>query len=499
MALPLMMLTLDAFGLTVALPSIGRDLNANTATLAWVLNAFLLAFAAPQIAVGRTADIFGRRRMVLLGLVVFIAGSILAGLAPSIWVLIAARACQGVGSAMGFVPTLSIVNDSFPPDQRGQAIGLWAAAGTIGQSLGPLVAGVLTEKLTWRWFFFVNVPLGLSAILLALAFVPESRDETAPRSLDLRGFLVVTAGIVLLVLGIQTSSTLTWSSPLVWASLLAGLLLILLFLYIEPRTRNPLIQFNLFMRRAFLGSLVIHFSWNWVWGVYMFLLTLYLQHVRGLSPIQAGFVFLAFALPFIGSSAISGRVVRLLGGRITVFIGLTAALLGCLIFVTLATYGPLELVVLGSALFGVGGAFAYNAGTSLGMAVVPDAEAGGASGIQNTVLQLGAVFGVAVSTALFKAVENDRLLSLLNGVGAALGPNDQAEVRNLLSGSTAAQARLQTLAPAAANQIERIINAAFMDGFHAAMALCFAIAFVGLCAALLMPGRPARAPAGKTD
>src|SRR2546428_9558418 len=222
MAVPLLMLTIDAFGLTVALPAIGHALDTTTTTLAWVFTAFLFTFAAPQIAAGRLADTFGRRRVVLLGLITFIAGSIAAGTAQSIGWLIAARALQGLGTALSFVASLAIVSNAFPPADRGQAIGIWAAAGTIGQSLGPLVGGVLTEKLSWRWFFFVNVPLGIAAILLTLYVVEESRDESAPRRFDLRGFVMLTVGLVLVVLGVQTSGQSGWGSPLVVVSVLAG-------------------------------------------------------------------------------------------------------------------------------------------------------------------------------------------------------------------------------------------------------------------------------------
>src|SRR5947208_3475960 len=378
MAVPLLMLTIDAFGLTVALPAIGHALDTTTTTLAWVFNAFLFTFAAPQIAAGRLADTFGRRRVVLLGLIAFIAGSIAAGTARSIGWLIAARALQGLGTALSFVASLAIVSNAFPPAQRGQAIGIWAAAGTIGQSLGPLVGGVLTEKLSWRWFFFVNVPLGIAAILLTLYVVEESRDESAPRRFDLRGFVMLTVGLVLVVLGVQTSGQSGWGSPLVVVSVLACLAAIALFLI--------------------------------------------------------GFVAL-----------------------------------------------------------GVGGALSYNAATSLGMASVPDAKSGEASGIQNTVLQLGAVFGLAAGTAVFKAIENQRVLASLERAGARLSQSDRGELAGLLSGSDAAQQRLGTLAPTVAGQIERIVNGAFMDGLHAAMTLSIAVAVLGVASALLLRGNAAPA------
>ena len=494
MAVPLLMLTIDAFGLTVALPAIGQALDTSTTTLAWVLNAFLFAFAAPQIAAGRLADTFGRRRVVLLGLVTFIAGSVAAGTAQSIAWLIAARTLQGLGTALSFVASLAIVSNAFPPAQRGQAIGIWAAAGTIGQSLGPLVGGVLTEKLSWRWFFFVNVPLGIAAIALTLYAVRESRDPSAPRRFDVRGFAALTVGLILVVLGVQTSGQSGWGSPLVVGSVLAGLASLGLFLVLEPRARVPLIEFALFKNRVFMGTLLVHFSWNWVWSVFMFLLTLYLQHVRDLSPVQTGLLYLAFALPFVGASSVAGKVGARLGERMQIVLGMTLGVLGSLVFALLAEQASYALIAFGFAALGVGGALSYNAATALGMGSVPDEKSGEASGIQNTVLQLGAVFGLAAGSALFKAIENERVITSLEQMGARLGSTDRSELAGLLSGSDAAQQRLQTLAPASTGQIERIVNGAFMDGLHAAMLLCIAVAAAGVAAALLLRGKTAPAP-----
>jgi EmrB/QacA subfamily drug resistance transporter len=495
MALPLLMLTIDSFGLTVALPSIGQDLHTSTSELAWVLNAFLLAFAAPQIAVGRIADIYGRRRIALLGVAVFVAGSIAAATAQTTAWLLTARAIQGFGTAMSFVTSLSIVSNAFAPDRRGQAIGIWAAAGTIGQSIGPLAAGVLTETLSWRWFFMVNVPLGIAAIALILLVVPESRDESAPRALDVTGFLLVTAGLVLLVFGIQMGSQLGWDAPLVLGGLIGGVVLILLFLVVEPRRRTPLVDLALFRNATFLGSLVILFSWNWVWSAMMFLLTLYLQHIRDLTPIQTGLMFLTFAVPFVASSSVAGRVARTLGQRITTMIGLFCVAVGSLIFAVVAADGSLVVVGLGFAGFGVGGALAYNAAATSGMSAIPEAKAGTASGIQNTLLQVGAAFGLAVANALFKGVENERVASLLRGAGATLTGDETAEIRNLLSGSDAAQAQLRTLAPTAAEAVERIVSDAFMDGFRAAMLLCVGVSLVAIIITLAVRSRVGAAAA----
>lgn len=490
MALPLMMLTIDGFGLTVALPSLGRDLNTSTTTLAWVLNAFVLAFAAPQIAVGRLADIYGRRLVVLFGLTVFMVGSLLAGTAQSAGWLITARVIQGLGTAMSFVTSLSIVSNTFSDDQRGQAIGIWAAAGTIGQSIGPLAAGVLTVTLGWRWFFFLNIPLGLAAVALTLLVVPESRDESASHHIDLIGFGTITAGVVLLVLGIQMSGQLGWSSPVVYGSLIVGTVLVALFLVLEPRIKNPFVDLRLFENAVFLGVIVILFGWNWMWMAMMFFLTLYLQHIQELSPVATGLMFLAFAIPFAAISSIAGKVANIVSRRGSILIGLALACIGALVFAVISPTTSLVIVGAGFVGFGAGGALTYNAAATSGMSSVPQAEAGTASGVQNTMLQLGAAFGLAVASALFKAVENDSLASLLRSAGATVTSRDQSEIRGLLSGSEEAEARLSSIAPAATHQIEGIVNSAFMDGFHAVMFLGLGVGIVAIIAAAVSQRGP---------
>jgi len=295
------------------------------------------------------------------------------------------------------------------------------------------------------------------------------------------------------VLGVQTSGQSGWGSPLVVVSVLAGLAAIALFLMLEPRVRTPLIEFALFRNRVFMGTLLIHFSWNWVWSVFMFLLTLYLQHVRDLSPLQTGVLYLGFALPFVIGSSVAGKVGARVGERMQILGGMSLGVLGSLIFALLAEQASYALIVLGFVALGVGGALSYNAATSLGMASVPDAKSGEASGIQNTVLQLGAVFGLAAGTAVFKAIENQRVLASLERAGARLSQSDRGELAGLLSGSDAAQQRLGTLAPAVAGQIERIVNGAFMDGLHAAMTLSIAVAVLGVASALLLRGNAAPA------
>jgi MFS family permease len=249
MSLPIFILTVDFFGITIALPSIGHDLKTSTTGLEWTVNSFMLAFAAPLMAVGRLGDIIGRRKVLLIGTVIFGVGSALCGIAENDWWLIASRAVQGLGCSMFFANSLSIVSNAFPADERGVGIGVWSSIGTIGSAVGPLVGGILTQYLSWHWFFFVNIPIVVAAIVLTMTAVPESRDETAGR-VDLPGFISVTLGFVLLVMGVELVDSLGAGSPIVIGSLVGGVAVLVVFYFIETRVKDPLVEFGLFKGRS---------------------------------------------------------------------------------------------------------------------------------------------------------------------------------------------------------------------------------------------------------
>ncbi|MGH2588588.1 MAG: MFS transporter, partial [Dehalococcoidia bacterium] len=363
MTLPLMILNIDFFGITVALPSIGRDLNADTSSLGWVINGFMLAFAAPQIAVGRLGDIYGRRMVLLAGLAIFAVASALAGVAQEVWWLIAARVAQGLGTAIFFVSSLSIVSNVFPRSERGVGIGVWTAVGAVGSSIGPLVGGFLSEGLSWRWFFYVNVPIAVIAMIMTLLVVQESRDETAPRSIDIRGLATLTAGLVLIVFGIQTSGAEGWRSALVLGPIGAGVVLLALFLLIEPRVRNPLIDFALFRSRNFAGAVGAAFIGNWVFGAVMFFLTLYLQQIRDQSPVRAGATFLMFTVPYAALSPVAGRAMRPIGVRWSLLVGMTLIVISSVLFAMIDVETGIVLILAALLIFAIGEAFAYNVST----------------------------------------------------------------------------------------------------------------------------------------
>jgi EmrB/QacA subfamily drug resistance transporter len=486
MALTTLLMTIDFNGLTVALPAIGRDLDTSTMDLQWTVNAYLLAFAAPTVAAGRLADIFGRRKVLLIGTTVFVVGSAASGLAQADWWLIAARVVQGVGASAFFAASLSIVNNAFRPEERSKGIGVWASAGTMGLAVGPLVGGFLTEALSWRWFFFMNVPVGLLAIFLTVVAVRESRDETVGRHVDLLGLVTITGGLTALVLAIQESETTGWGSPIVISMLVVALVLLALFVFVEPRLRDPLIDFGLFSNRGYLGANAVAFTQNFGFGAIMFFLTLYLQYVLGYSPLNTGLVFLSFTVTLTICNSLAGRSAGAIGPRLPMMGGMALTSVAFLLLALITPVSGLNVIIVALAIAGVGQAFAYTVSTIGGMAAITEAKAGVASGILSMIRLMGAVFGVAVTGALFKALENGRLAELLTAAGAVLSSSDRAETRGLLSGSEAAEAKLTQLVPSVANEIERVVREAFVYALDGAMLLCALVAIVGVLASLLV-------------
>jgi EmrB/QacA subfamily drug resistance transporter len=479
-------LTLDFFGLTVALPSMGKDLDASTETLLWAMNAYLLAFVAIMIPVGRLADIIGRRKVVLGGVVVFVLGSTLCVVADSDIFLIGARVLQGVGGGTIFATSVSVVNNAFPPDERAQALGIWSGVGLMGSALGPFVAGVLCELASWRWFFFLNIPIGIAVFVVSLFAVEESRDESFTGGIDWWGFVTLTLGFAPVIFGIQQGSQSGWSSPEVIGAIVIGAAFLVAFVLIELRIkrRTPLVEFSLFRDVRFLGASCVAFLGNWQFGTILFFLTLYLQNILGLDPIEAGIMFLTFSVPLVVMSPIGGRMVARYGAQLLMSIGMGLIAIGVAVFALLETDSGIALVIVGLVIAGFGQGFAYNLSNTAGMEAMPDEKTGVASGVLQTARLMGIVIGLAISGALFRGLENDELVSRFAAKGATLSGNEKDTVRGLLSGSDAARHTLADLSGSARRVVDEIVDAAFIKGQRGVMILGVVVCLLGVWTAL---------------
>jgi EmrB/QacA subfamily drug resistance transporter len=397
----LLIVSLDNTVLNVALPSMQRDLHATTSGLQWTIDAYTVVLASLLMLAGSTADRIGRKRVFMTGLVVFVVGSLLCSLAPSLESLVVFRMLQAVGGSMLNPVAMSIITNTFTdPRERARAIGAWGAVVGISMAAGPLVGGLLVEAVNWRSIFWINLPVGLAALLLTLRFVPESRAPRARRVDPVGQFLVIALFGSLTYAIIEAPESGAGTTAPFAAVALASLLGLLWY---EPRRDEPLIDLRFFRSVPFSGATVIAVSAFAALGGFLFVSTLYLQNVRGLDALHAGLWMLPMAVPTFLFAPLSGRLVGNRGPRIP----LLAA--GCVITVSAVLFAAFEAetsnvtLFIGYALFGVGFGFVNAPITNTAVSGMPRAQAGVAAAVASTSRQLGSTLGVAVLGAVLAA------------------------------------------------------------------------------------------------
>ncbi|MFE6098790.1 MFS transporter [Streptomyces laurentii] len=390
----LLIVSLDNTALNVALPSMRREFGASVAGMQWTVDAYALVLASLLMLSGSTADRIGRRRVFTVGLVVFVIGSLLCSLAPSLPALVAFRMVQAVGGSMLNPVAMSIITNTFTdPAERARAIGLWGGVVGISMAMGPLVGGLLVETISWRAIFWVNLPIGLAALLLTLRFVPESRAPH-PRRPDPVGQILVTALLASLTYAIIESSL-----PVAVVSVLAlaGLL------SYEPRRREPLIDLRFFHSAPFTGATVIAVCAFSALGGFLFLNTLYLQVVRGLSALHAGLFMLPMAAMSLIFAPLSGRLVGARGPRPSLLLAGTAMTAGALMFAAFHAERSTPLLFTGYVVFGIGFGLVNAPITNTAVSGMPRSQAGVAAAVASTSRQTGQTLGVAVAGAVLAA------------------------------------------------------------------------------------------------
>ncbi|MFH9813848.1 MFS transporter [Streptomyces sp. NPDC017230] len=397
----LLIVSIDNTILNVALPAMQRDFDASTSGLQWAIDAYTLVLAALLMLAGSTADRIGRKRVFMTGLVVFTLGSLLCSLAPDLSWLIVFRMMQAVGGSMLNPVAMSIITNTFTdPRERARAIGVWGAVVGISMAAGPLVGGLLVESVGWRSIFWVNLPVGLAALLLTLRHVPESRAPKARRP-DPLGQLMVIVLFGSLTYAIIEAPHAGLATVLPFAVLaLAALLGLLLY---EPRRAEPLIDLRFFRSAPFSGATVIAVSAFAALGGFLFLSTLYLQNVRGLSALHAGLWMLPMAVPTFLCAPLSGRLVGTRGPRLPLLIAGGALTVSGVLFAAFEAETSNVTLFLGYVLFGVGFGFVNAPITNTAVSGMPRAQAGVAAAVASTSRQLGQTLGVAVVGAVLAA------------------------------------------------------------------------------------------------
>jgi EmrB/QacA subfamily drug resistance transporter len=405
----LFVLMLDSTVINVALPDIARDLDASTAGLQWVVNAYLLVLASFVVSAGRVGDILGRRRIFVFGMAAFAGGSVVAALSDSEEVLVAARVVQGIGGAALLGLSLAIVSTVFPAPERARALGIWTGVSALALGLGPLVGGALVDAVSWRWLFWLNLPFCLLGVVLVLASTDEQRDETAAARIDLPGVITVGLGLAAIVIALVEGKVWGWTSVATLGVFAAGVALLVAFWFIEHRVQSPIVEFDLFRNGPYFGASAAGFCLvGCYWGL-MFLQPQYLQTALGDSALEAGVLILPVTAPMIAISPLGGRLIARFGVRPLMTVGMALGTAGLVVLAQVDGGSSYALLFPGYLLFGLALGFVYAPMSTAAMTAMPQAKAGIAAGVLGMNRVLAGAITLAAAGAVFQAGLDDDL------------------------------------------------------------------------------------------
>ena len=480
MSFALFMVMLDNTAVNVALPSIQEDFGASLSALEWTVNAYTLTFAVLLVTGGRLGDIFGRRRMFLFGVVVFSLASATIGFAPSEGWLVASRAIQGIGAAFMMPGTLSIISNAFPPEERGKAIGTWAGVSAIALAAGPLLGGWLTEDVSWRAIFFLNLPVAVGAVAVTLFAAHESRDETVGRKLDIPGIAAMTVALTALVFALVEGNAWGWGSPAIIGLLALSVAASAAFVAIEKRAAAPVVDFEALRSKQFLGANVVAFMVSFGMLAMFFFLALYMQNILGYSPLEAGVRFLPSTVVIIFAGPIAGRLADRFGPRALMTAGMLIVAVSLLWQSRIQVDTSYAYLAPAFVLMGLGMGLVMSPMSMAAMNAVDRTKAGVASGTLSMFRMVGGTFGVAALGALVASVGRHDLERALPGVPEA--------ARERLADGLGSGAGLHGAPP-------RVVDAAqsaFVDALGTGLTIsAIAVAAGAVLAWLLIaPGRP---------
>ena len=425
-AFGLFMIMLDNTIVNVALPSIQRSLHMSISSLEWIVTAYALTFAALLITGGKLGDLYGRRKMFIAGLVVFTLASLACGLAPSAGFLIGARAVQGVGAALMNPATLSIITATFPPKERGQAIGIWAGVSALALAIGPLVGGLIVDNINWHWIFYVNVPVGVVGIIVSRWVIAESRDTSHEQNIDLPGLVTSGGSLLALSYALIEGNKHGWGSPEIVGLFVGAAVLLALFIWLELRQRLPMLDLGLFKIGSFAGANIVAMLVSLgMFGVFFFI-SLYVQNVLGYSPTKAGAIFLPMTILIILIAPIAGKLSDRVGSRWLMGAGMAILGVSLLLYQRIGLHTGFWSLLPQLVLGGVGMALTMSPMTSAAMGSVPVDKAGVGSGVLNSFRQVGGSLGIALMGAILLTYQHPTKSKVIgaqqfvNGLHAAL-------------------------------------------------------------------------------
>ena len=396
----LFMIMLDNTVVNVALPAIKADLGISTSELEWTVAAYALTFASLLLTGGKLGDLLGRRLIFTIGLTIFTLSSLACGLSSSAPELISARAVQGVGAALMMPATLSIISHTFHARERGMAIGIWAGVSALALAIGPLLGGIITEHISWNWIFYVNVQIGVLAVIAAIVVVPESKDTSNEQRLDLPGLLTSGIGLLALVYALIEGHQYGWTSARIIGLFVLAAVAFAAFVLLEMHQRLPLLDLSLFRNGTFLGANIVAILVTLaMFGIFVFF-PIYMQTIRGWSPIQAGAALLPWTVMIVVFAPIAGKLSDRVGSRWLMAGGMTVVSVCCLLLSTVTLHSTFWHMLPAFLLGGLGMSFVMTPMSAAAMGAAPVAKAGVASGVLNTFRQVGVALGIAITGAI---------------------------------------------------------------------------------------------------
>jgi EmrB/QacA subfamily drug resistance transporter len=484
------MLLLDITVVNVALPSIQRDLHSSFADLQWVVNAYALMLAALLLTGGSLSDLLGRRRIFTLGLIVFTCSSAVCGLSTSPLMLNLARGVQGVGGAMMFATSLALVAEAFHGRERGIAFGVFGAVTGAAVAVGPVLGGIITTGIGWKWIFFVNVPIGVAAVALTLTQVRESRDPNA-RGVDWLGLVSFSGALFLLVYALSQGNKKGWGSTLILSCLIASAALLVFFVIAERMQARPMLDLSLFRRPAFAGASIVAFALSSsIFAMFLYL-TLYVQDVLGFGALQAGLRFLPVTLLSFAVAPFAGRLSVRVPVRLLLGVGLLLVGAGLLAMTAVSASSGWTTLIPGFVLCGAGIGMINPPLASTAIGVVHHSRSGMASGINSTFRQVGIATGIAGLGAVFQHEIVSTASHVLTSTGQA------AAVRGAAHGQLPALLQsgevghlVRSLSPAARSALVHSYRVGFTEAFTSILLIASAVALLGAVLAFaLVRGR----------
>lgn len=472
--------------INTGLPSIQTDLNASITDIQWLMNAFGLAMIPFLVLMGRLADIYGRKRIYILGTALFVIPSLFGGMANSVFTLIAWRAFQGLAVAIVLPVSQALMTHEYPENQHGRAIGTWMLNVGIGCGIGPFLGGVLIQYFSWRTLFFVNLPFLIVSLILMAFFTKESKEEGTSHSLDLWGNITLILSLASLIFAVVEGPDFGWSSPVIIGLFFSALVFGTLFTIVELRSDEPIIEFHFYANRRFLtASLGAFYTIFFVWGAF-FLIPIFLQNIYGLTPELSGITLLIVTIPFTILSVALGPLQERIHYSRFIYSGIACYVLFALLGLLFTRTVSWPVLALALASFGTGWALLFGPSISAGISALPHSKAGIAAGSLNTLQEIGGSIGLAILGSMLRDVSQADVFTSLSRNGIRLTDAERFHVMGLTSNPKELTAYLQTLGHTISPALKSSFYTAFEHGLSVTMMMLLGLSVVVLTSIVLL-------------